>query len=194
MKNEEIKHTRIPHSKIVYKGIAWTLGNPLRRLTMNANKVLTRMGVQEGLTILEVGCGPGFFTIPSARRVKDGTVYALDIYPMMIEMVEKKVRKHRLENVKTINSPASSTGVDDESIDLILCIDVLSDISDIAPTLQEMHRILKPDGTLSVYEPHTGWEPGAWKPERSTNELTTTGLFSLHRRDGRILKFRKTCK
>jgi ubiquinone/menaquinone biosynthesis C-methylase UbiE len=161
---------------------------------MNANKVLTRMGVQEGLTILEVGCGPGFFTIPAARRVEDGTVYALDIYPMMIENIEKKVRKHRLENVKTINSPASSTGLDDECIDLILCIDVLSDISDINPTLQEMHRILKSDGILSVYEPHTGWEPGAWKPERSTKELTTTSLFSLHRRDGRIVKFGKTSK
>ncbi len=96
--------------------------------------------------------------------------------------------------MKTINSPASSTGLDDESIDLILCIDVLSDISDLEPTLQEMHRILKSDGILSVYEPHTGWEPGAWKPERSTKELTTTGLFSLHRRDDRILKFGKTLK
>ncbi len=161
---------------------------------MNANKVLTRMGVQEGLTILEVGCGPGFFTIPAARRVEDGTVYALDIYPMMIENVEKKATKHRLENVKTINSPASSTGLDDESIDLILCIDVLSDISDIDPTLQEMHRILKSDGILSVYEPHTGWEPGAWNPERSTKELKTTGLFSLQRKDGRILRFGKAPK
>jgi ubiquinone/menaquinone biosynthesis C-methylase UbiE len=160
---------------------------------MNANKILARMGVQEGLTILEVGCGPGFFTIPAARRVEEvGTIYALDIHPMMIESVEKKVRKHRLENVKTINSPASSTGLNDESINLILCIDVLSDISDIEPTLQEMHRILKSDGMLAVYEPHTGWEPGAWKPERSIKELTTTGLFSLHRRDGKILKFIKT--
>jgi ubiquinone/menaquinone biosynthesis C-methylase UbiE len=192
MKNKEVKHTRIPHSKIVYMGIAWTLGSPLRRLTMNVDKVLASMGVREGLTILEVGCGPGFFTIPSARRVKNGTVYALDIYPMMIETVEKKVRKHKLENVKTINSPASSTGMDDECIDLILCIDVLSDISDIDPTLHEMHRILKPNGTLSVYEPHAGWEPGAWKTERSINELTATGLFSLHKRDGRILKFVKT--
>ena len=194
MKNDEMKHTRIPQSRIVYKAIAWTLGSPLRRLTMNADKVLTRMGVQEGLAILELGCGPGFFTLPAARRVKNGTVYALDIYPMMTETVENKVRRHRLENVKTINSPASNTGLKDESIDLILCIDVLSDISEMDPVLQEMHRILKPDGILSVYEPHTGWEPGAWKPKKSIKELTTTGLFFLQRRDSRILKFGKTPK
>jgi ubiquinone/menaquinone biosynthesis C-methylase UbiE len=192
MKNEKIEHTRIPHSKIVYKFIAWILGNPLRRLTMNAIKILTSMGVQVGQTILEVGCGPGFFTIPAARIVEDGTIYALDLYPMMIEDVKKKVKKYRLDNVKTINSPASSTGLNDKSINLILCIDVLSDISDIGPTLQEMHRILKSDGILSVYEPHTGWEPGTWKPERSIKELTSTGQFFLQRRDSRILKFGKT--
>ena len=192
MKNEKIKHTRIPQSRIVYKLIAWFLGNPLRRLTTNSDKVLTKMGVQEGLTILEVGCGPGFFTIPAARKANGGTVYALDVYPMMVENIEKKVRKYRLGNVKSINSPASSTGLGDESIDLILCIDVLSDISDIDATLQEMHRILKSDGILSVYEPHTGWEPGTWKPERSTKELTNRGLFFPHGRDGRILKFGKS--
>ena len=150
------------------------------------------MGVNGGQTILEVGCGPGFFTVPAARMVEDGTIYALDLHPMMIENVEKKVRKHRLDNVKTINSVASNTGLNDESINLILCIDVLSDISDIALTLQEMHRILKSDGILAVYEPHTGIEPGTWKPERSIKEMTSTGLFSLQRRDSRILKFGKT--
>ncbi len=179
---------------MIYRTIAWTLGSPLRRFTMNADSVLARMGVRPGLIILEVGCGPGFFTIPAAKRVKDGSVYALDIHPMMIDNVEKKIRKHRLENVKTIKSPASNTGLDDESIDLILCIDVLSDISEMEPTLMEMRRILKSEGILSVYEPHTGWEPGAWKPERSIKELTTPGLFFLHTRDGRILKFGKNPK
>jgi len=191
MNNTGMKHTRIPQSKIVYKGLAWTLGSPLRRFTMNANRVLARMGVREGLTALEIGCGPGFFTVPAAKMVKDGTIYALDIYPMMTEDVEKKVRKSGLVNVRTINAPASSTGLQDESVDLILCIDVLSDVSDMDATLREMHRVLKPDGIVSVYEPHAGWEPGAWKPGRTTKELTATGLFCLRAREDRIVRFGK---
>jgi ubiquinone/menaquinone biosynthesis C-methylase UbiE len=158
---------------------------------MNANRVLARMGVREGLTALEIGCGPGFFTVPAAKMVKDGTIYALDIYPMMTEDVEKKVRKSGLVNVRTINAPASSTGLQDESVDLILCIDVLSDVSDMDATLREMHRVLKPDGIVSVYEPHAGWEPGAWKPEGTTKELTATGLFCLRGREDRIVRFGK---
>jgi len=87
MMDQATKYTRIPQSKIVYMGLALFLGNPLRRLTMNADRVLTRMGVQEGLTVLEVGCGPGFFTIPAARMVGEGTIYALDVHPMMTENV-----------------------------------------------------------------------------------------------------------
>jgi demethylmenaquinone methyltransferase/2-methoxy-6-polyprenyl-1,4-benzoquinol methylase len=188
---ETIKHTRIPHSKFIYKTISWALGNPFRRLTMNSDKVLTKMGVLEGQTILEIGCGPGFFTIPAAQKSVKGKVYALDIYPMMIEVVERKVRKHQLSNVKTLNVPASKTGLDDESMDLILCIDVLSDITDIKNTLLELSRILKPEGILSIFEPHTSWEIGTWKPEKSIQELTSSGMFSLYKRDGNILQFVK---
>ena len=188
------KHTRIPQSRIMYRIIAFALGNPLRRLTMNPVNVLTKMGIQKGLTVLEVGCGPGFFTIPAARIVEECNVYALDLSPLMIENVKKKVKKQRLNNVKTITATASNTGLEDESIDLIFCIDVLSDITDIDSTLQEMYRILKFDGILSVFEPHTGFEPGAWKPDKSIKELTATGLFSLHARDDRILKFKKVAR
>ncbi len=192
MITEKHKHTRIPQSKFVYTIAAFILGNPLRRLTMNPFKFLTRMGIHKGLDILEIGCGPGHFTIPAAKIAESGNIYALDLSPLMIKTVEKKVKKHGLENVKTITSTANNTGLDDESIDLVFCIDVLSDVTDLEDTLKEMHRILKPDGTLSVFEPHAGFEPGAWKPEKSMKILTSTGLFSLDERDDKILKFKKS--
>ncbi|MFC2027306.1 class I SAM-dependent methyltransferase [Chloroflexota bacterium] len=191
MIKKENRHTRIPQSRAVYKIAAFMLGNPLRRFTMNPIKVLSRMGIQRGLNVLEVGCGPGFFTIPAAKMLEDGNIYALDLSPIMIENVTKRIEKYRIMNVTTLTCVASETGLDDESIDLVFCIDVLSDITEISSTLHEMHRILKPDGILSVFEPHTGFEPGAWKPERSIKELTHSSLFCLHERDNRILKFKK---
>lgn len=188
------KRTRILQSRIVYIIVTLILGNPLRRFTMNPINVLTKMGIQRGLNVLEVGCGPGHFTIPAARIVEEGNLYPLDISPFMIERIKKKAKKHKLEHVKTINALASNTGLEDESIDLILCIDVLSDITDIDSTLQEMYRILKIDGMLSVFEPHAGFELGAWKPDKSIKELTGTGLFSLHERNNKILKFKKVVR
>jgi ubiquinone/menaquinone biosynthesis C-methylase UbiE len=190
-REKSAKRTRIRKSRIVYLIITLILDNPLRRFTINPVNVLTKMGLQRGQNVLEVGCGPGYFTIAAARIVEDGNLYPLDISPFMIERVRKKARKHRMENVKTIIAPASDTGLDDESLDMILCIDVLSDIDDIDRTLVEMFRILKPDGTLSVFEPHAKFEPGAWKPDKSIKELTGTGLFSLQERNNEILKFKK---
>jgi ubiquinone/menaquinone biosynthesis C-methylase UbiE len=191
MTSENMRHTRIPHSRFIYKTMSWALGNPLRRFTMNAGEVLTKMGIKEGQSILEIGCGPGYFTIPAAHKAGYGTVYTLDIYPMMIEIVEKKVVKNQLKNVKTLIAPASDIDLDDESIDLILCIDVLSDITDVNETLLELRRVLKPNGILSIFEPHTSWEPGTWKPEKSIHELTGSGMFSLQKRVGKILQFAK---
>jgi ubiquinone/menaquinone biosynthesis C-methylase UbiE len=186
--------TRMRQSRIVYMIIASILDNPLRRYTMKPFDVLTRMGVRKGLNVLEVGCGPGYFTIPAARIVEEGNIYALDLSPYMTKNVKKKAEKQGLENVKTITSFASNTGLEDESIDLIICIDVLSDITDIDSTLQEMYRIVKFNGILSIFEPHTSFEPQAWKPDKSIKELTATGLFSLLERDDRILKFEKVVR
>ena len=188
---KEKMETRMRKSRIVYMIIASILDNPFRRFTMNARDVLHRMGVRKDLNVLEVGCGPGYFTIPAARIVEEGNLYALDISPHMTKNVEKKAEKQGLKNIKTITDFASNTGLVEGSMDLIICIDVLSDITDVDDTFQEMYRILKNDGTLSVYEPHSGWEPGAWKPDQILSELTSMGLFSLHERDDRILKFRK---
>jgi ubiquinone/menaquinone biosynthesis C-methylase UbiE len=188
------RRTRILQSRIVYLIITFILDNPLRRFTMNPVNVLTRMGLQRGLSVLEVGCGPGYFSIAAARLAEEGNLYPLDISPHMVERVKKKAQKHNLEHVKTINAPASATGLEDESIDLILCIDVLPDVRDTDSTFREMYRVLKLDGVLSVFEPHAGFEPGVWKPDKSIKELTGTGLFSLHERNGNILKFKKVVR
>lgn len=183
--------TQMRQSWLAYMIIALILDNPFRRFTMNAEDVLARMGVRKGLDVMEIGCGPGFFTLPAGKIIEDGNIYALDISPYMAKRIKRKVEKQGLENVTTITSSASNTGLEDETIDLIICIDVMSEIADGNRVFQEMYRILKSEGTLSIFEPHAGLEPGVWKPERSIEELTASGLFSLRERDDKILKFNK---
>jgi ubiquinone/menaquinone biosynthesis C-methylase UbiE len=45
--------------------------NPLLPLVRNPYKLLKAAGLEEGQKVIEVGCGPGFFTIPAARIVGD---------------------------------------------------------------------------------------------------------------------------
>lgn len=139
-------------------------------------KVLNAAGVKPGQKILEIGCGPGFFTIPTAKIVGEkGSVYALDINPLAVKRVQQKIDKGGVTNVKTILADAAETGLPDQSFDLIFLFGFRYSVGDLEKILTELHRLLKPGGILSVQ----GWL-------RVSREL-----FYPVKRQGRISQFRK---
>jgi ubiquinone/menaquinone biosynthesis C-methylase UbiE len=139
-------------------------------------KVLKAAGLEPGQKVLEVGCGPGFFTIPAARIAgEEGSVHALDINPLAVEKVQQKIEKEGVTNVKTILADAAQTGLPDQSFDLIFVFGLVRPIGDMENILTELHRLLKPEGILSV-------EGRLWP---------SNGLFYLVKRQGRIAQFRK---
>ena len=114
------------------------------------NKEIIRSEVKEGSHVLDYGCGPGFSTIPAAKIVgSQGVIYALDIHPFAIEIIEKKIKKHGLTNVKPILT-GNGTGLLDESIDVVLLFNVIFMIEDKEKLIDELHRILKTGGVISV--------------------------------------------
>jgi len=121
-------------------------GDPSRRLVGG--------GLRRGQSVLDFGCGIGSFTIPAAQIVgEEGVVYALDIHPLAIEAVERRANREKIANIRTIVSDRE-TGLPDESVDVILLYDVLHAVQDKQVLLKELHRVLKPDGLLSVIPDH----------------------------------------
>jgi ubiquinone/menaquinone biosynthesis C-methylase UbiE len=114
-------------------------------------KALRAAGIEPGQQVLEVGCGPGFFTIPAAEIVGEGGhVYALDINPLAVERVRQKIEEKGLTNVQAILADAAETGLPDQSFDLIFLFGFMRPIGDLRDILAELHRLLKPAGVLSV--------------------------------------------
>ena len=136
--------------------------------------------IQEGQTFLDYGCGTGDFTIPAAKKVSEaGKVYALDYFPRQLEIVLERSGRAGLTNIETIHS-ANKTGLPDESVDVIWMCDVLHEIKERRAVLEELHRVLKKDGSLAI---HDGMGEKALD--------FTTGLFSLIVRDEKFLRFAK---
>ena len=128
-------------------------------LRENASQVLPAVGIRQGQTVLDYGCGPGFFTIPCARIVgKPGKVYAFDVRPEALERVKEKADKEELDNIATILADSSklATGFPDGSMDVILVYDVIHAIDDKLGLLEELRRILKEGGWLSIFPMHLG--------------------------------------
>jgi ubiquinone/menaquinone biosynthesis C-methylase UbiE len=139
-------------------------------------KVLSAAGLAPGQAVLEVGCGPGFFTIPAARIVgEEGSVLAVDVNPIAVTHVQRKIEAQNVSNAKAMLANAGRTDIPAESFDLIFLFGLARPVGDMEAIWTEMDRLLKPDGTLSV--------EGRLRPP--------TRLFRLVRREGRVCQYRK---
>ena len=97
---------------LCFKVIALIHDNSLLPLDKNPYKLLKAAGFQSGQKVFEVGCGPGFYTIPAAQIAgKEGFVYAVDINPYAVERVKRKVERAEIQNVRSIHTNASNTGL-----------------------------------------------------------------------------------
>lgn len=126
-----------------------------------ANEILEKVGVKKGQIVLDFGCSSGTYTIPAAKIVgKEGKVYALDKDKKAINEVIKKAESEGLKNIERMDTSGElKIYLDDMSIDMILLYDVFHDYyfpsaEDRRKLLDEIHRVLKQDGSLSVWPKH----------------------------------------
>jgi SAM-dependent methyltransferase len=131
--------------------LAWLVDNPIRRRYLG--EVLDRVGIQPGDRVLELGPGPGTFTVEAARRAgPEGQLIAVDIQPEMIAQVKARVQEAGLTNVETHVADAYDLPLDDDSVERAFLVTVLPEIPDQARALAELRRVLKPGGVLSITE------------------------------------------
>jgi SAM-dependent methyltransferase len=131
--------------------LAWIVDNPLRQRYMG--KVLDRIAIQPGERVLELGPGPGAFSVEAARRAgAGGTLVAVDIQPQMIAAVEKKAQQAGVTNVETHVASAYDLPLEEGSVDRAFLVTVLPEIPDQHRALLELYRVLKSGGVLSITE------------------------------------------
>jgi len=129
------------------------LDNWLRRLVHNPRRLLGPY-LKPGMKVLDIGCGPGVFTLEAARLVgQDGRVTAIDIQEEMLKLVRKKISGTGLErNIDTRRCEPDSLGVD-EKYDFIVAFYVIHEVPDRKNLFVEISRALKKGGKVFVVEP-----------------------------------------
>jgi len=175
------------YARVHFKMISF-VHDTLYGLFVNPYKLLNSAGLKPGQKVLEVGCGPGFFTIPAAKIVGEkGRVYALDVNPVAVETVRRKIEEKGLKNVEVMLADASETGLPDESIDVAFLFGVIHALDDVGAVMREMHRVLKANGVLSIQK---SW----WSEKKLLDAVTKNGLFSFREKTSRVFKFEKSQK
>lgn len=125
----------------------------VRKWFQNPNKILQPY-IHNGMSVLDFGCGPGFFTIEMAQMLNGtGKVVAADLQQGMLDKLKLKVESKHLENVVQCHRCGEDSIGLNEQFDFILTFYMLHEVPDQDATLQEFRTLLKPEGKILVVEP-----------------------------------------
>lgn len=156
----------------------------IRDMLRPRKNVLIEVGLKPGMAVLDFGCGPGGYILPTYKAIgADGKIFALDVNPKAIEVVKNLAAKHKMKNIITIIS-SKPTGLSDGSVDVVLLYDVFHHLSKVNDILKELHRILKPEGILSVSDHHL-------EDATIVAGITAGNLFRLLKRGKMVHNFNK---
>lgn len=131
----------------------YTFDNPLRRLFHDPVSILGKLA-GPGQTVVDIGCGLGYFTIALAKIIgPGGKVIALDVQPQMIHRARRRAERKNLANHIDFHiCNPDHLGVDCP-VDFVLAFWVVHEVPDIKGLLVEIRSFLRPGGQILIAEP-----------------------------------------
>jgi len=133
--------------------MCFTFDNAFRRMLQNPERIL-KPYIKQGWTILDVGPGVGYFTIPLARLTGEtGKIIAADLQPKMLATIRRRAVKAGVDSRITLHQTAPDSIGIKEPIDFCLAFWMVHEVPDRARFLGEIAANLKPGGLLLIAEP-----------------------------------------
>lgn len=134
------------------------LDNPFSKIS-HASTIVEQLDLTPGMTVLDMGCGPGRVTIPLAQAVgEQGQITAVDLQAGMLERARIKAENAGVKNINFIQVAAGDDMLGQNIFDRAVLVTVLGEIPDRDGAIKEIFDALKPGGILSiteiVFDPH----------------------------------------
>ncbi|SEI87185.1 Methyltransferase domain-containing protein [Cyclobacterium xiamenense] len=146
-----------------FHGMAW-LERPERSEEENTDLAIKNLPLTANSVVADIGAGSGFYTFRIAKKVTEGTVYAVEIQQEAIDFLQKKADNLGMKQVVPVVGSDKSPNLPEGALDLILMVDVYHELAFPQEMLQNMRKALKPTGKLVLIE-YRGEDPAvAIKP------------------------------
>lgn len=147
----------------------------MRRWVQNPRKIIGPY-VKAGMTVLDAGCGPGFFSIDMARMVGlSGRVIAADVQDGMLQKLRDKIHNTELEARITLHQCGAQRIGWTGAVDFVLAFYVVHELPDQDAFFQEVGSLLAPNGRIFVVEPSFRVSKAVF--ENTVNQARKSGLL-----------------
>jgi len=143
---------RIVAQYMSHQGASWLI-RPEREQEEKVSAAYEKLQLRPGMTVCDLGCGNGFWTLPMAKSVGDsGRVLAVDIQREMLQKLRARAMKENVDNVQPILGTISDPKLPVGEVDLVLMVDVYHEFSHPESMLWSVRRSLKEDGVVALLE------------------------------------------
>jgi ubiquinone/menaquinone biosynthesis C-methylase UbiE len=143
---------RLVAEPMSHMGAAWLIRDN-RDDEENASESFKQLGLKEGMSVCDLGCGNGYWTIPMARAVgKMGKVYAVDIQREMLQKLAQRSDGLGIQNVVPVLGKVDDPKLPADSIDLLLMVDVYHEFSHPQSMLWSIRQSLRREGVVALLE------------------------------------------
>ncbi len=129
------------------------LDDPSRLELFDPEQVLKEFGIREGMTVLDVGTGAGFYLPYLSKLVGEkGKVYAIDVQEEMVNYAKEKVKKLGLTNVEVLKSEENKIPLPDNTVDFIFMAFTFHELSEPLKFMEELKRVAKDFCYLAIID------------------------------------------
>ena len=134
-----------------HQGAMW-LERPEREEEERSSVLWNNLNLSSTDVVADIGAGTGYHTFPLAKRVPQGKVLAVDIQQEMLDMMAERMKENNISNVELIRGSIWSPRLPENSVDLVLFVDVYHELSHPNEMMQNIVKSLTDDGVVVLVE------------------------------------------
>jgi ubiquinone/menaquinone biosynthesis C-methylase UbiE len=151
-----------------YQGAEW-LERPERVEEERPDQVVEQMNLKPSDVVADIGAGTGYFSFRISSVVSQGKVFAVDIQPEMLDVIEKRSKESNADNVIAVKSEETDAKLPNNSVDVTLLVDVYHELSFPREMMLSVVKALKPGGRVVQIE-YRGEDPNV--PIKRLHKMT----------------------
>jgi len=177
---------RDPHAPRDVQSYIDSLMSDERITDLKPDRVVAALMLPEDAIVADLGSGPGVFTVPLAKALRRGIVYAVDVEPQQLDALRQRLIEEDLHNVVPVLASFSTPHLPPARLNLVLLVDTYHHIEDRIEYFRRLRAVLRPGGRIAIIEfkagePANGPPVEASLPEGLRQEELQAAGFSLLR-------------